>query len=533
MGKKPNETAADAQVHENRYVIKSIAGEQTVIRESRQIDLDPFDYAGDLIRPLYDPELLIRLAENSDILQQCVDAYTTNIVGFGFQLQYDSDYDKLEEADKKELDRTWSIYENFFKYCNVDESFSAIMGRVIDDREKIGWGVLEVIENGLGAPAGFEHVPAHKVRLCKRDIAPIPITITILDEDDNPVDIQVFKRFRRFVQIVNEKKVYFKEFGDPRTLNHKTGKYEEGTIPEEQASSMILFENYCSYTEYGLPRYLGQLLNIQGNRKAEELNYTYFSDGRHIPLAVVVENGKLTAESIKMLQDTKGNVARHKFLVLEAEGVAPDLSIGGEDARSAVKIHFEPLVHVLEKDGLFQEYCNNNRAKIRSAFRLHPIYTGESQDYTRATADTARQVTEEQVFQPEREALAFKLNNLLKPALSLTGVSMEFKAPVIANTSEIATALEPYINSGAATPNMLVDALGELLGKQFEQFEGEWANKPLAITLRELTVANAQRLQGLPGSVGEPAGVLKADQVSEIVSALKDLHRLVKEGLVA
>ena len=42
--------------------------------------------------------------------------------------------------------------------------------------------------------------------------------------------------------------------------------------------------------------------------------------------------------------------------------------------------------------------CKNNRDKIRSAFRLHPIYTGESQDYTRATADTARQVTEEQVF---------------------------------------------------------------------------------------------------------------------------------------
>lgn len=240
-----NENTAAEKSVSNNIVIKAIAGEQTAIRESRQLDIDPFDsyYSEEIIKPLYDPELLIRLAENSDILQQCVDAYTTNIVGFGCQMRWDGDYDKEEAAKKKELDTMWGRYERFFKYCNVDEGFSSLMKRVIDDREKIGWGVLEVIEDGLGKPAGFEHVPAHKVRLCAKDKKPIEITITITDENDNPVEIKTFKRFRRFVQIVNNKKVYFKEFGDPRKLNYKTGKYDDAASSDDQANSMILFEN--------------------------------------------------------------------------------------------------------------------------------------------------------------------------------------------------------------------------------------------------------------------------------------------------
>ncbi|MDI5983006.1 hypothetical protein QDK53_42975, partial [Amycolatopsis magusensis] len=57
--------------------------------------------------------------------------------------------------------------------------------------------------------------------------------------------------------------------------------------------------------------------------------------------------------------------------------------------------------------------------KIRSAFRLPPIYTGESQDYNKATADTARKTTEEQVFQPERHLITGKLNTLFLPDLEI------------------------------------------------------------------------------------------------------------------
>lgn len=540
-----DEKTKRAMVH-NSVVIKTIAGESVSIMESRAVDEDEFHGMyedGAILEPLYNPEALTRLSESSDILQQCIDAYKTNIVGFGVDFEYDIDIDKEDKGVKAILDREWSRYENFFKYCNLDESFTSIMKKVIDDKERIGWGALEVIEDMTGSPAGLEHIPAHKIRLCKRERKAIPVKTIIQDENGEEIEISIMKRFRKFVQIVDNQKVFFKEFGDPRVLNCRTGMYDD-TQPDNRASSIIFFNVYCPYTPYGLPRYIGQLLNIQGNRKAEELNYTYFMDGRHMPMAIIVENGKLTESSINTISESKGDRARYKYLILEAEGLENDVQIGDDEVKSKVSIRIEKLAEMLEKDGLFQEYCKNNRDKIRSAFRLHPIYTGESQDYTRATADTARQVTEEQVFQPERDDIAFKFNNTLKRILLIKNVSMKLVVPTISNKAEIAKAVSPYVMAGAATPNMLVDALGDLLGKSFEPFEGEWADKPMQLLLKEMEVQNGNEtkeeskkeegekdVNTLESPENGLESIEKSDSINSIVCILKSLQSMIEEVL--
>ena len=53
------------------------------------------------------------------------------------------------------------------------------MKKVIDDKERIGWGALEVIEDLTGFPAGLEHIPAHKIRLCKRERKPLHTNLEI------------------------------------------------------------------------------------------------------------------------------------------------------------------------------------------------------------------------------------------------------------------------------------------------------------------------------------------------------------------
>ena len=527
----------------NSVVIKAISEERVSIMESKAVDEDEFHGLyedGAVLEPLYNPEQLTRLSENSDILQQCIDAYKTNIVGFGVDFDYDVDVDKQNEGIQAALDKEWGRYENFFKYCNFDESYTEIMKKVVDDRERIGWGTLEVIEDAIGRPAGLEHIPAHKVRLCKRERKAIMVKTMVPNDDGQMIEITIMKKFRKFVQIVDSQKVYFKEFGDPRTLNCKTGLYDDNTPDEDKATSIMFFSIYCPYTPYGLPRYIGQLLNIQGNRKAEELNYTYFLDGRHMPMAIIVENGKLTDDSVKNISDSKGDKARHKYLILEAEGVEKAVTIGDDEDKSKVGIRLEKLAEMLEKDGLFQDYCKNNRDKIRSAFRLHPIYTGESQDYTRATADTARQVTEEQVFQPEREDIAFKFNNTLKRVLEINQVSMKFVAPTISDKAEIATAITPYVQAGAASPNMLIDALGDLLGKSFEPFEGEWADKPLQLLLKEMELevsqnngfgSEAQMNPGVVGLENDQKDIEKSESIESIVGILKGLQIAIEEAL--
>ena len=177
----------------------------------------------------------------------------------------------------------------------------------------------------------------------------------IQDENGEEIEISILKKFRKFVQIVDNEKVFFKEFGDPRIMNCRTGMYDDDTQPDDKASSIIFFNVYCPYTPYGLPRYIGQLLNIQGNRKAEELNYTYFMDGRHMPMAIIVENGKLTEDSVNTISGAKGDKARHKYLILEAEGLENDVQIGDDEVKSKVSIRIEKLAEMLEKDGVLQK----------------------------------------------------------------------------------------------------------------------------------------------------------------------------------
>jgi capsid portal protein len=114
---------------------------------------------------------------------------------------------------------------------------------------------------------------------------------------------------------------------------------------------------------------------------------------------------------------------------------------------------------------------------------------------------------------------------LLKPSLGITGISMMFKAPVISDNAEIAAALSPYIEAGAASPNMLVDALGDLLGKTFEPFDGEWADKPLVLAMQEMSAGGADA----PPTA--PVGIEKSAEVSDIIETLKDLQSVVKAAV--
>lgn len=59
---------------------------------------------------------------------------------------------------------------------------------------------------------------------------------------------------------------------------------------------------------------------MYGARKAEELNYLYFKQGRHVPAAITVENGMLSESSYEQLQEymngIEGSDNAHKFLLL-------------------------------------------------------------------------------------------------------------------------------------------------------------------------------------------------------------------------
>lgn len=479
----------------NRKVNAHIVKADKLSRDPGSKALDnPTGEAADgvgIIEPPYDLAILSSMRENNNAITPMVDAYKTNIAGFGFKLQYnidvnskDTDAGSVEQAKKD-----WVLLDNFYKYCNYDQSFTEIIQKMVDDKEYVGFGVLEVLNTVAGIPAGFEHIPAHTLKITLLDSTPQIVRLETVDAEGKKRTIPFQKKFRKFKQEIDNTVVWFKEFGDPRKMNKSTGEFmdEKGKLdPELEASGLIMFSNAVPYTIYGLPRWIGNILGMQGSRRSEELNYRYFSKGRHIPLAILVKNGSLTETSMDVLKGYVNNVEGVEnafgYLVLEAIGYDDEENLDSSKANKT-DIDIKPLVDAMQTDGLFQQYDKDNRDKLRESMRLAPIYTGASKDYTRATADVAKAITEEQVFQPERKKIADRINRLVNQSLGVKYVDMVLNGPDITNKKELADTIEIYNKSGAITPNMVNQAVSNLLGQEFEPVSDAWANLPINLVL--------------------------------------------------
>lgn len=486
---------------------------------SKQIYDDPFkgQYAGEIIAPPYNLKELKLIGEYSTILQQCIDAYKTNIFGFGFQPQYRFDYnaESTTEEMRNKADAEWSRLEEFVQYLNYDEEAETILSFALEDREKMGNGYVEMLRDGLNRPAGMEYVDGQYIRVCLRSV-PEEVEYTIL-ENGKPKQIKRWRTFRKFVQDINGKRVWFKEYGDPRIMNLTNGKYDESTPENLRATELIHFK--IGSGTYGIPRWIGHIVNVYGARKAEELNYLYFKQGRHTPAAIIVNNGMLSEESAAQLTEYMSGIEgvdnAHKFLLLEAEGIANEDYEGNEKV-SPVKVEIKSLAEILQQDALFLEYDEKSRNKLRSAFRLPPLYTGESQDYNKATAETARQITEEQVFQPERKLIVGKLNTLFLSDLEIFSVKLSLKGPDIGDPLETANAIAPFVTAGAAAPNDLRDLLGKILGKDLEMLPDEY-NVPLQVMMQNMQPAS-------PFSIA-----LQKSSGTDLLNILKDLRDVLEE----
>jgi PBSX family phage portal protein len=506
---------------------------------------DPFSgsYGDGILEPPYNIEFLAHLMDHSNILFQCVEAMETNIDAFGFTLkpvgQADPENDGIYAAEvEAEKQRVY----NFFAYCNPNIPYTQLRRRTRRDIESTGNGYWEIIRDAAGQISWIEHIESHTMRLIKLDAEYTPIKVKIRDDETNVYKEEDYrKQFRRFVQIRNGTKVYFKEYGDPRIIDSRTGKVEtkEGTEDKNftPATEVIHFKLYSPHSSYGVPRWIGNLLAVLGSRQAEEVNYEYFENNTVPPLALLV-GGKLAEKTVKRIQDfvddhMKGRKGFHKILVVEA---SPSSEAMPGAPAPRVSIQFQPLSDAQQKDSLFDNYDKANREKIRSSFRLPPIYVGLTSDYTRATAHESKDIAEEQVFSPEREDHDFIINRKLFPDMDVKYWKYKSKAPDTTDISIMSSALDIFCRCGL-TVKEAREEMGRLMNKTLTTPEDEtaaWLNLPLSVYLAKLqreivdkaeagAAENAEGARSVKGveSVGKDSGKLLLDSLWNIRKALE------------
>lgn len=473
--------------------------------------------AGDWLTPPLDLSGLRTLVKNSSILPQCIRAYKNNIAGFGIGIRYKEDVEETPEM-AAEFSRAQEIIE----LLNLEQDTKEVFEDIIEARETYGIAYLEVVRNLSDEVQQIEFIKETPTITKTRPLDPYVETLFY----HKGKQVERRKRYCKYRQQIGGKTVYFKEFGDPRIMDNRSGNYlAEGETLDIQYHANEIIEFAIGTEPYGEVRWVGQILGVDGSRKAEMLNNNYFENGRHTPLMIMVKGGTLTDESFAKLQqymnDIKGAAGQHAFIILETES-----SDGRTDFDQEAKpeIEVKDLANILQKDELFQDYLDNNRRKVQSSFQLPDLYVGYTTDFNRATAQTAQEVTEEQVFQPERKSLAWAVNNKLLNGYQFQYVEAYFLEPDISNPDDLFKLLTVANNAGGLTPNKAKQIIYEAYGETAEDYEGEWGDIPLAYAK---TQGGGFDLGQLTTSLQKQIEKAAGNRDDSVVAVMKEVKRLL------
>lgn len=475
-----------------------------------------------ILSPPLDPLVMATLPENSSHLGKCIEAMVVNIAGFGHNLRCFVDVDK--ENIPPDLKRTVLAEKialsNFFRNCSPEETFLSLRKRTRRDRETIGWGAWEVVRKPSepGTIQFLNHIPSHLLRMTRqgRNLIEVemPIVEAALSGDGQSAirklaTMKMKRRFRKFCQqsTILVKKIWFKEFGDPRHLNSGTGEFRDAPWPPEVEATEIIYWplQTSSRTPYGLPRFVGTLLSIFGDRAAEEVNYLTLRNNNIPSMMVLVSNGQLTEGSISRIESfietqVQGSDNWSRFLLLEAESSDTE---GGEAGQ--MKLDIKPLTKEQMRDEMFGEYGDRNAKKTREAFRLPPVFTGATEEYSRATAQESRKIADEQVFAPERRDFDDWINKFLFPAMGVLYHEYVSNGPNVTNDEDIIRIMANAERSGGMTPRQAVAMVSDILGRELALPQGIKLDVPFS-----LQMAEAVKNQAAPNEVGQQVTALKS-----------------------
>lgn len=492
--------------------------EKPVIKaeNSVQIDEDEKRYANDWPEPVLQLDGLAEIVSNSSILPQCCRAYRNNIAGYGIGIRYKED----DQEETEEALAEWEKLEDILNLLTIEQDTKEIFEDIIEAREKYGIAYCEVIRNNAGEVVQIEFVRETAYMRKSRPLDPYE-EVTYLYKGR---EVRRKKRFRKYKQSIGGTTVYYKEFGDPRHMDYRNGEYSD-TVPKQYRANEII--DFAIGTDtYGEVRWIGQILGSDGARRAEGLNNNYFINGRHIPLAIVVKGGTLTDESIRHIREylngVRGEKGQHSFLLLEAENNDSNF-----DAKMP-EVEMKDLAGILQKDELFQDYIDNNRRKVQSAFNLPDLYVGYTTDFNRATAQTAMEVTEKQVFQPERKSLAWIINNRLLNEYNFKYVEVEFLAPEITNPDDLYKILTVAEKAGGLPPNKAKQVAYEALGETADDYEGEWGEIPVTVQQKQAQAEAAKNsLAAQMNAQIEKAR--KNNEPDEVIGVMKQVHKILSD----
>jgi PBSX family phage portal protein len=413
------------------------------------------------VMPTISAPNLQELRKFMPILGDCIRCMVKNIDSRGYELPYRVPGESLSDSEQAEADNEYESLNGFFGCCNADgQDITELRKSLGLDYWTLGRFAIEVVRNMDGTIGELYRIPQSHFYMTKLDKEPTEFEMMIRNPSTGRYEPVVKrKRFRRYFQQVDGKKVFFKEIGDPRPISLKDGK---PTNDLDGLANECIFHamTWSDDNPYGEPCWIGTLKKIAGFHKAEQTNY-YYLNNRGVPeMMILVSGGSLGPDNMDILENKikqlKGPENTGKSIILEAPPTQRGEFAGEKEM--APKIEIVPLVNKYIKDAMFQDYQKSGATAVRSSFGISPIILGMAEEHNQATARAALITAEQQTFKPEREAIDRLFNSKILAVMEINYITYRSLGNNTTDQTLIARALGPFKDA------MPMDAIWLLIG---------------------------------------------------------------------
>lgn len=544
--------------------------------------------AGGLVEPLVPFEWLWNVYTQCDVLNVCVRSTVDNICNPG---TFTFPGSQTERESKQRQDELTEL-QDFFSQVGDRMSFLRLRKKMERSIRINNVWFVQVIRdaqrllkspNGnvrkVAAPNRMYYIPAYQMRASVQDDALIPVPVR-LKRQGKLIEMDIPRKFRKFARIIQASQAleWFKEMGDPRIMDRANGEYyrhptrprtnERGQTEQDflyvwdgihsdangrafNEATEIWWHRGEGYDDsnnlYGLPAWFSCFWDVKGRQEAKWVNFDHLDKGGIPPGMLAISGGQISPASKQALDNflidwrTPSSYAKVPYLEVTPEA---NFDINANDSGSkSVRIEWIKLRDPQHEDYMFEKYLESTEEAIGAVFRLPPVLRGKTNTETYASAATAIEITESQVFQPARLDFDEKVTiELLQNEFGIYGWKFVTAQSKIGDKETFYKAIGALNRASALSINDTRDLANKLLGTELKPFVGTVYDEPVTLvksladqgmltmegesdqgTLKFIGAIAAQ-IAALPGDTGAQKADFDQDALDRTNKLVEALH---------
>lgn len=437
------------------------------------------------------------------------------------------------------------------------------------DRVILGWGGVGVLRTEFSdnedmppTPKGFTRFQACLARFTRPDRTPTMVPVPIALEDGTVWWIEEPRFFRRIrVTTRNGRTIWFKQYGDWRSMSSKTGKYSTGNrhepsdtpgkpgkykpgrLPEGHSPAMEVMHWATSFPgadPYGLSQWHSEIKSADAATQQTDLVLEYLKSGLH-SIILAAANRPFDDATVEAAVDKIDELGRGRkglgalitlaLVPTESDSVASTMPFQDETTTDKGRLILHQLTtrlpaEILRKEGL-QESLGS---RFSNAERIPALLLGKSDSYNFATASAAWAVVNRLRFGPHFEEREQFLDRILVE-MGITFWRIKVVSPEWDEKEPLSGVMSVAGQLGGVSVNRALELVGDVMDVEFKPISSWWGNHSMSIVNSVLTSKEPAKMAELLGIEDFPSEVLAEDVSDDVMSMLEDMRSKLEQAL--